>query len=290
MSSFRRVSVLLLTGLLLGILALPVEAQERGNTLPRTSPNATVSQTIGITEVQITYGRPSVNGRAIFGDLVPFGDPWRTGANEATTFSVSTPVQVEGQTLEAGTYGLFTVPGRDSWTIIFNDVAEQWGAYEYDSSEDVLRVETTPESADPQEMMTFTFESVTDTSATMALHWATTRVPVDLTVNTDDAIRAQAEEAVPNAESWQSPAQYASYALENDVLLPDALEWIDRSIELDERFQNVALKARLHAAQGQYKAARATATRALDMAEGMEDPPSGLDALRDAMEDWETQM
>ena len=289
-SSFRTASTLLFTGLLLGMLALPVEAQERGNTLPRTSPNAAVSQTVGITELQITYGRPSVNDRTIFGDLVPFGNPWRTGANEATTFSTSTPVQVEGETLEAGTYGLFSVPGADTWTIIFNDITDQWGAYEYDSNEDVLRVQTSSESAAAKEMMTFTFENVTDTSATMVLHWATTRVPVDLTVHTDDAIRAQAAEAVPNAESWQTPAQYASYALENGVLLAEALNWINRSIELDERFQNLALKARLQAAQNQYEAARSTATTALEVADRMEEPPNGMDALQNALEDWEAQM
>ncbi len=286
---FRSAPCPLVSGLLLGLLALPVEAQERGNTLPRTSPNATVSQTIGITEVQVAYGRPSVNGRTIFGDLVPFGDPWRTGANEATTFSVSTPVRVEGQPLEAGTYGLFTVPGPESWTILFNDVADQWGAYEYDASEDVLRAETTPESADAQELLQFTFENVTDTSATMVLHWATTRVPVDLTVNTTDAVQAQAEEAVATAESWQAPAQYASYALENNVLLSEALDWIDRSIELNERFENLALRARLQAAQHQYAAAQSTAATALDLAETMEEPPSGVDALRTEVEEWGRQ-
>jgi hypothetical protein len=277
-------------GLLLAILVLPAAAQDRGNTLPRVSPNATVSQTIGVTEVRMTYGRPRVDGRTIFGDLVPYGEPWRTGANEATTFSVSTPVQIEGDTLAAGTYGLFTVPGPNSWTLIFNDVAEQWGAYEYDPTEDVLRVQASPEPADAQELLTFAFENVTDTSATAVLHWATTRVPFDLTVNTTDVIRRQAAEAVSAADSWQTPARYAAYALEHDVLLTDALAWIDRSIALDERFANVALKARLQAAQGQYGPAVETATAALTLAEGVEEKPSGVDELRTQIENWKAQL
>mgnify|MGYP006283973161 CR=1 FL=1 len=257
--------------------------------LPRVSPNATVSQTVGVTDVRITYGRPSVNGRTIFGDLVPYGEPWRTGANEATTFSVSSPVQIEGESLEAGTYGLFTVPGRDAWTLILNDVANQWGAYEYDSSDDVLRVQVTPESADAQEMLTFTFESVTDTSATAVLHWADTRVPFDIAVNTPDVIRAQATEAVPSADTWQTPARYASYALQNDVLIEEALGWVERSIELDERFANLALKARLQAAAGQYAPAAETAATALEMADSMEEAPNGVDELRNQVEDWSAQ-
>jgi len=116
------------------------QVPDRENTVPRVSPNALVGQTIGVTEVRIAYGRPSVRGRKIFGGLVPFDEVWRTGANEATTISFSTPVRIEGTSLDAGTYSLFTIPGPETWTLIFNSEPEQWGAYNYDSSKDILRV------------------------------------------------------------------------------------------------------------------------------------------------------
>ena len=163
------------------ILTAPAAAQERSNEEVRASPNAAVSQTVGTTEVRITYGRPSVNDRTIFAEdgLVPFGEVWRTGANEATTISVSDDVTVQGETLAAGTYSLYTIPGPDAWTLIFNDVANQWGT-DYDEGEDVLRVEATPESGPQMEMMTFYFEGVADGAGTGVLHWNETRVPFEI--------------------------------------------------------------------------------------------------------------
>mgnify|MGYP006289517411 CR=1 FL=1 len=168
---------------LLVFAAGPVLAQERGSEEARTSPNAAVSQTIGTTEVRITYGRPSVNDRVIFAadGLVPYGEVWRTGANEATTFSVSDDVMIEGESLSAGTYSLYTIPGADSWTIIFNNTANQWGT-NYDESNDALRVEVSPESGDTREMMMFSFTDVSNTAGTCVLHWAETRVPFEIEV------------------------------------------------------------------------------------------------------------
>lgn len=289
----KRMYTHFLTSLLLGTLltlgALPSQAQERGNTLPRVSPNATVSQTIGVTNVEITYGRPSVRGRTIYGDLIPYDEIWRTGANEATTISFSSPVQVEGEPLDAGTYSLFTIPGQDTWTIVFNDEPEQWGAYEYDSSQDVLRVEVTPESAEMREMLTFTFDNVTDTSATVVLHWAETRVPFEITVNTPEVIQARAEEAISEGNDWQTPLRYASYALENEVLTKTALQWVDQSIEREERFENLAVKARLLASQGEYEQAISTAEAALSRGEERNDPPNGLQELQQDVEEWESR-
>ena len=168
---------------LFAVVGTPTLAQERGNDEARASPNAAVSQTIGTTEVRLTYGRPSVNDRTIFAEdgLVPYGEVWRTGANEATTISVSSDVTIEGESLAAGTYSLYTIPGPDTWTLIFNDVANQWGT-EYDESEDVLRVEVSPESGPQVGMMMFYFEAVTDTSGTCVLHWNETRVPFEVAV------------------------------------------------------------------------------------------------------------
>lgn len=158
------------------------QAQERGNDSPRVSPNATVSQTIGTNVVTVTYGRPSVNDREVFGDLEPYGEVWRAGANEATTITFSDDVSIEGQHLSAGTYGLFTVPGEDEWTIIFNSVPNQWGAYDYNNEDDVLRVDVTPEEGQHMEQFMIYFESVNEDSGTAVLHWSTVKVPFEIEV------------------------------------------------------------------------------------------------------------
>lgn len=268
----------------------PAQAQERGSAVPRVSPNATVSQTIGVTNVTFTYGRPSVQGRDIFGGLVPFGDVWRTGANEATTISVSTPVRIEGKSLDAGTYSFFTIPGPDQWTLIFNETAEQWGAYNYDSSKDALRVQVEPEPAPKREMMTFYVHNVTDSTATAFLHWNETRVPFEIAVNTTEILRSRAEEAVAEATQWQAPLRYVGYALENEVLLDEALSWINRSVELKETFQNLRMKAHVLAATDQQKQAVETANAALAKAEGMEESPDGTEELRKQIETWKSEM
>ncbi len=173
------------TVLLTLLLFNSVEAQERQTDRPMVSPNAAVEQTIGLTEVAVTYGRPSVNERIIFGDLVPFGSVWRTGANEATVISFSDDVRIEGQPLEAGIYGLFTIPGEDQWIIVFNNIADQWGAYNYLEEEDVLRLEVTAEESHFVEQMMIYFEDVTVDQGTLVIHWADTIVPVTIEPITD---------------------------------------------------------------------------------------------------------
>lgn len=174
-----RISYIAIFTTLICLLSFPstATAQERANEKPRVSPNATVSQTIGTTTVRLTYGRPSVNDREIFGGLVPYSKVWRTGANEATTIAFSNDVKVEGEPLEEGVYALFTIPGENEWTIIFNDIAKQWGAFDYDSSKDVLRVKVKPEKAYKVEQLMFYFTDVTKESAECVIHWDTVRVP-----------------------------------------------------------------------------------------------------------------
>lgn len=153
---------------------LPVRANDE----TRTSPNATISQTIGTTVVTITYGRPGVKGRQIFGGLEQYGTVWRAGANEATVFHTSDDVTINGEALPAGAYAFFVIPQENGpWTLVFNQVAAQWGAFDYDGAQDVLRVEVTPEEGAQQEWLQYSFEDLSDTSATAVLHWDTVRVP-----------------------------------------------------------------------------------------------------------------
>jgi hypothetical protein len=176
-STFYKISLIAFMSL---CIATTTIAQERANDEPRVSPNATVSQTIGTTDITITYGRPAVNDRTIFGDLVPYGEVWRTGANESTALVVSDDVTIEGNELEAGTYSLYTIPGKDEWTIIINSKLS-WGT-QYDKSKDIFRFTVEPQEADFMERLLFYFEDVSNESATVVLRWDTTKVPFTINI------------------------------------------------------------------------------------------------------------
>jgi hypothetical protein len=148
----------------------------RDSSQPRVSPNGFVGQTIGTHDMHISYGRPYVKGRDIFGGLVNYGEVWRAGANEATAIVIPADAKVEGEDLPAGVYSLFTIPGESEWTIIFNSQAKIWGTA-HNGDHDVLRVTVEPQEAPHAEMLTFGFKDVTGDSATVVLHWATTAVP-----------------------------------------------------------------------------------------------------------------
>lgn len=158
-------------------------AQKRADDSGKPSKNGMAMQKIGDTDVHVTYGRPQVKGRTVFGELEPFGKVWRAGANEATTVTFSTDVKVNGEDLAAGTYAYFIIPQKEGeWTVIFNKEANQWGAFNHDKSKDALRVMAAPEKADHQEELLIAFEDVSDTEGTLYLHWAMTKVPVTITV------------------------------------------------------------------------------------------------------------
>ena len=180
-------------------LADSATAQDRDGELPRLSPNAEVMQTIGVTDVHIAYGRPSMRDRDIFGDLVPYGEIWRTAADEATAITFEHDVRIEGEPLDAGTYAFFTIPDEDAWTLIFNEDVDQWGAYEHTPDDDVIRIENvTPEEGPEREMFTILFEHVDATSGSIVLHWDNVRVPFTVEVDTHDILRDRHE----RIETW----------------------------------------------------------------------------------------
>lgn len=140
------------------------------------SPRKEMSGAIDSIDIVVNYGSPSVRGRTIWGGLIPYDKVWRTGANEATAVSFSKNVRIEGKDLAAGRYGLFTIPGKNTWTVIFNSVPDQWGDFEYDDTKDVLRVEVSPKSAsDNQEQMDFTIEG-----NAIVLRWEKLAVPISV--------------------------------------------------------------------------------------------------------------
>ncbi len=173
----------------LGVLAGNAGAQFKNGSqatelnIPRVSQRGTVSQRIGLTDITITYHRPEVGGREIWGKTVPYGKVWRAGANENTTITFSDDVSVEGKPLAAGTYGLHTVPDKDQWTIIFSKNSTSWGSFSYDEKEDALRVNTKPQATDFREALTYTFEEVKPDSAAATLRWEKLAVPVHISVD-----------------------------------------------------------------------------------------------------------
>src|SRR6056297_3839784 len=176
----NRIFTFLATILVALLVALPAAAQERSNDSAKASPNAAVTQTIGTTQVSLTYGRPSVNDRVIFGDLVPYDEVWRTGANESTAITFSDNVMIEGEELTAGTYSLYTIPGLEEWSVIFNNNLS-WGT-QYDPTMDELRVSVQPETGEFMEQMMVYFENVEEDSGHIVIHWDQIKVPVQIEV------------------------------------------------------------------------------------------------------------
>src|SRR5881275_474592 len=226
-------------------VAAPVFAQNDLN-LPDVSQAAEVKQRIALTDITLNYHRPLVNGRKIWGGLVPYGKVWRAGANENTTIEFSDPVSVEGKPLAKGTYGLHMIPNQDSWTVIFSKTNTGWGSYSYDQKEDALRVDVKPKPlAENKEALEFDFEDLKPTSTAVTLKWEKLGVPFTVSVNdaeqTLQNIRAQLKGR--GQFTWQALDQAAQFCLTKNTNLDEALRWADASIQNEERFDNLSTKA-----------------------------------------------
>lgn len=256
-----------LLALLAAFVAVAPAAQTQLTT-PRVSPYAEAHQTVGLTELAVTYHRPAVNGRRIFGGLEPYGEVWRAGANENTVFETSTDIQVEGQTLPAGRYGFHTIPGEDEWTIIFSTMADAWGSYSYDPAEDALRVTVTPAEAPLTERLEFAFEDPSTDATTLVLSWAELAVPIAITVDTPavvlDAMEVELR-SIPGfyPDGWN---QIARYAVDNGRRLEEALAWAERSRGIQATFANTMTTAAILDALGRADDAREMEAAAFDMA------------------------
>ena len=222
--------------------------------LPRLSPNASVSQTVGYTKITVNYCRPGVKERTIWGGLVPYDKVWRTGANEATTIEFTTDVTIAGKKVPGGIYSLFTIPAKDEWTVILNKTDKQWGAFNYDMKQDFMRFKVKPSKADFVERMLFTFKDVTDNSTTLTLSWAGLSVSFDINVDVIDQVHAKIKDALASAkqDDWQTYASAANYAADNNAFLDEALQWIDKAIKIDGNFYPYFVRAKVYYAKGKY--------------------------------------
>jgi len=245
-----------------------VSAQNDLN-LPDVSQAAEVKQRIALTDVTIKYHRPLVNGRKIWGGLVPYGKVWRAGANENTTIEFSDPVSVEGKALAKGVYGLHMIPNSDSWTVIFSKTNTAWGSYSYDQKEDALRVDVKPKPlAETKEAMEFEFGDLKPTSTAVTLKWEKLGVPFTVSINDADQtlenIRAQLKGR--GQFTWQALDEGAQFCLTRKINLDEALLWADASIQNEERFDNLSTKADILKALNRSDEAKAVWNHALEIA------------------------
>lgn len=248
--------------------ALPARAQSTQLDLPRDSQKAVLTQRIGITDITIRYHRPLVNGRQVFGKLVPYGQVWRAGANENTTITFADPVSIEGKPLDKGTYGLHMIPGENEWTVIFSKENKAWGSFTYKEAEDALRVTVKPQAADFHEALTYDFDAPTRDSAVAALRWEKVAVPFKISVNVDEIVAASLKSQMRGLPqyTWDGWDDAGSYLLAHQVALGDALKYEDKSIQQEDRFENELNKSKVLAAMGKADEAKACHEKALALA------------------------
>lgn len=258
-------------GTLAGIvLALPagLAAQVPTLVLPKASQRATVSQTVGLTTISVTYDRPAVKGREVWGKLVPYDSVWRAGANENTVVAFTSPVRVGGKELPAGRYGVHMIPTSGDWTVLLSRQADAWGSFSYDPKEDAVRLTAVPVEAPFQEALGYTLDDPGAGSVTATMRWEKLAVP--FTVELDykqvvvDSLRQQLRGL--GRFFWQPWMQAAAWCAGNDVNLQEASEWAQNSIAINENFQNLRLKATLLEKLGDPVNAGTLRKRALELA------------------------
>jgi len=249
---------------------------------PRPSPDATVTQMIGVTEVKIDYSSPGVKGRKIWGELVPFGEIWRTGANEVTSITFSDPVKVNGNDLPAGTYGIHTKPGESEWEFIFSKDTKIDGGSNFDKEKEVLRVKAKPEEHHFMERMTFLFTDVTDNSANVNLMWDKLKVSFKVETNTQELFLSNARQQL----SWSPTFKAAQYCLTSNTNLEEALRWAEASCLINEVYWNTRVKAQLQHKLGMKNEAIATMEKAVALGSKMESAPFDYDNMKKMLEDW----
>ena len=266
MRRYAAVAVLLVAGLSLGVEG--VRAQSALLNLPDASQHARVTQRLGITDITIDYHRPLVRGRKIFGGLLAYGQVWRAGANFNTTVEFSDPVTIEGQPLPKGVYGLHMIPGETSWVVIFSKNSTSWGSFTYDKAEDALRVTVKPRPAENREALSYDFDDPEPNSALITMRWERVAVPFKVEVNTPEIVRQSLRNQLRARVQfeWQAWEEAAEYFLNNGLGAEEALKDTERSIEIEDRFENEMTRAQALGALG--RKAEAAAARDVAIAKG----------------------
>lgn len=215
--------------------------------IPRVSPGAESRQIVGLSEITVTYHRPGVKGRSIWGGLLPYDQIWRAGANEPTLISFSDPVTVDGHALKAGTYRFLVIPSQGPWTLIFNAELENSGSM-YDSTYDVLKLAVTPEAGPHEEWMSFSFTDLTSRSTRVVLAWEKIRIGFSATFDTMEKLSS-------SLGDWRTLNQAARYAVAEEGGEKRALGWVDRSLAIERNSSNTRTKAEIQAKRGNFSEA-----------------------------------
>jgi len=235
---------------------------------PQPSPAATVSQKVGLTDVTVSYSRPSMRGRKVFGELRPYGQLWRTGANAATKLTFSDEVTVNGTKIPAGEYSLFSIPGPNEWTVMLNKNPKA-STNDYKEADDVARFKVKPaKTAAPYETFTIDFSDLTANAANLNIKWENTKVTLKLETDVDSKVMAQIQEKVTNNPTAKPDDLFEAsvYYMENNKDLNQALTWMNKATEKDPKFWQLHQKARLQAKLKDYKNAEATARKSIELA------------------------
>ncbi|MEX0881029.1 MAG: DUF2911 domain-containing protein [Thermoanaerobaculia bacterium] len=262
----KRHPLLALGALLVG--AAPLLAQSPPLTLPDASPKASVSQRVGLTDISIDYNRPAVNKRKIWGELVPWNEPWRAGANENTTITFSSPVTVGGKTLPAGAYGVHMIPTEKDWTVALSNVSSAWGSFSYDPKEDAVRLTVTPKPAEFEERLQYRFENPTVDSVSAVMNWDKVAVAIPIQVDTKAVVLASLKSQMRGLPRffWQGSNQAAQWTVANDYDLDQGLAWADQSIGIQRNFANLRTKAAILEKKGDTKTAQELRDQAMKIA------------------------
>ncbi len=253
----------------------------------RVSPAASVKQTLGITDIAVTYSRPGVKGRVIWGKLVPYNEVWRAGANEATTVSFSDDVIINGNKLAAGTYGFFILPTEKEWTFIFNSEPKQWGAFKYNKDKDVLRVTTTPEAIPDQEWMEYRVDPLKSNEGTLSLSWDKLRGSVTVGVDTTPTFLWKHVEQQVAGSKDDAPLlnQAARYGLNSKQHLDQAMAWAQQSVSIKKTYGNLRTVAELYAQDGKMDEAIKTGEEAVKVGKE-QDPKLNTEQFEKMIADW----
>jgi hypothetical protein len=248
---------------------------------PAASPVCTLKQRVGLTDIEINYSRPGVKGRTIFGGIVPYGQVWRTGANEATKITFSTDVKFNGEDVPAGSYALFTIPGEDEWTVILSKNADQFGAFQYDAKDDLVRFKVVPiKLAETIDTFTIEFNRIRDDSAELNLIWDKTVVPLQIQIELTSKLVPQIEAAMaaPGKKSDGFCFQAATFYYNHDQDLNKALTWVNAGLadQPNIAFEILHLKAQILARQGDKAGAIAAAKLSSDLSIKAEGPDNSF--------------
>lgn len=247
-------------------LFLSAESLQAQIKLPAASSTQTLTQGLGIKNINLSYQRPNVNNRVIFGGLVPFGEVWRTGANNIPSITFEEEVSIEGNKVPAGTYGLFTIPNKNEWTIILSKNVKQWGAYQYKKEEDFLRFNVKPQTlGSTVETFTIAFENVTTKSAKLTLAWEKTKVGFSITTDQSKEILANIEQGMQGDK--KPYFQAAQYYFNNNLDIKKAVDWVKKADEGNTSAPHIKYwKSRILAKAGDKAGAKQAAQEGIEMA------------------------